>query len=181
MRINRVLALWCVIGMGLPVCAYATVGISPSAAQSSLMQGQYEDRSVTFMRDDADTDTEMYVSVFSDDGFLVTEGVGYHLSPGDRELTIPYRIDTRTYEPGHYTGILYIRPERIEQTASANGVRIMVQGGVRVDVTIGEGAPAVPWYTRSLDNMREHLTIYRGVAQSVLEEGSALVQGVFEY
>lgn len=179
MKFQTLILISMVLCAGIPLSAGATLGIAPAGGEATLPQGQYEDRTLSIMRDDADADSEMYISVFSDDGFLVTEGVGYYMHAGDRQITIPYRIDTHTYTPGEYTGVLYVRPERIEATTTA-GVRLVVQGGVKIRLTVSEPSRPVSWYMRVLENTREHLAIYRDVSISLAHQGLALVRGVVE-
>lgn len=144
----------------LPSMASAAVGISPSALEATLSSGEVQDGTILFMRDDKDSETAMYVTVFSDNAFILTEGAEYYMDVGERELSIPYRFDSATYVPGTYTGIFYIRPERAESRMVGNGVSVQVQGGVRATMTVT--APvAKTWSVSAQENIHDHFVVYR--------------------
>ncbi len=147
----------------LPGTASAAVGISPSALEATLSSGAVQDGTILFMRDDKDSETAMYVTVFSDNAFILTEGAEYYMDVGERELSIPYRFDSITYVPGTYTGIFYIRPERAESRVVGNGVSVQVQGGVRAAMTVTTPTTN-SWSVAAQENIRDHIAVYRDTA-----------------
>ena len=147
----------------LPGSVFAAVGISPSAIEATLSSGTQQDGVIRFMRDAEDSKTKMYVNVFSEDAFILTEGKEYFMDEGVREIIIPYRFDTTTSVPGTYKSIFYIRPERAESRMAGNGVSIQVQGGVRASMTVTAPEPE-SWEAAARENIRDHIAAYRDTA-----------------
>ncbi|OGG59667.1 hypothetical protein A3C89_00435 [Candidatus Kaiserbacteria bacterium RIFCSPHIGHO2_02_FULL_50_50] len=171
-RIIGIIAL-----LALPATLSAAVGISPSGIEATVPSGAQQDGSVIFMRDDEDAKTAMYVTVFSDSAFLLTEGVEYFMDAGVKRITIPYRFDATEYVPGSYTGILYLRPERASSRA-VNGVQVQVQGGVRAAMTVT--APvAATWKDGARENIRDHFALYQETAGYLMGRAKAYVAGIF--
>lgn len=163
-----------------PLPLFAVIGVSPAAVELSLPRDTYEDGVVTFMRTDKELDVDMNVSVFSDNaGFILTEGITYFMAAGEKELRIPYRIDSHTYKQGTYKGILYIRPEKVTKTSEGN-VRLIVQGGVRMTMIVNDQNEIKPWYTRALENARDHLFLYGNTLSEKQTEISARIANLIK-
>ena len=153
-RIIGIIAL-----LTLPATLSAAVGISPSGIEATVPSGAQQDGSVIFMRDDEDAKTAMYVTVFSDSAFLLTEGVEYFMDAGVKRITIPYRFDATEYVPGSYTGILYLRPERASMTVTA--------------------PVAATWKDGARENIRDHFALYQETAGYLMGRAKAYVAGIF--
>ena len=172
----RYLVVMCVLV--LPSIAAAAVGISPAGINATLPAGTTKDGVLSFMRDDVDSKTAMYVSAFADKAFILTEGTEYFMDVGVRSIEIPYRFDTATYEPGTYTAILYVSPERAEARAVSNGVAVRVQGGVRATMTVTE-PENISWAQAAEENIYTHLAVYRDTAKYYATTALASVTQLF--
>lgn len=144
-----------------PLTTNASVGITPAAINEEIRQNDTEEYSLTFMRDDKDTETEMMIYVYSENGFLVTEGRAYYMGVGDRSLEIPYRVSSAGYEPGNYEGVLYIQPDRVDEYA-VEGNAVKVQAGVKSKITVLEEQPEqLKWHQVFYKNLQQNLMLAR--------------------
>ena len=176
----RYVYIFCAIFfLGIPY-ADAAIGISPSTIEATLVQDSSEDRILTITRDAEDTPYDMYVSVFSDDGFLVTEGVTYFMGKGQTELHVPYRISSESYGLGTYTGTLFVRPQRVT-SVQTTGVQFIIQGGVRAKLHVTDTEQLIPsWYDKVLQRAHAHIHIYAVTAADMAHEVRAVLEGIFE-